>query len=73
MLLRPGIDPIEFAHYNALVSIAELAEHVRELHGAKDRAGADRALERARDEARDLLAELEGLRDQVCAGERVRI
>lgn len=62
------LEPIEFAHYNALTSLAELAGHVRELHGAKDRDVADRELELARGEARDLLAELEGLHAQVVAG-----
>jgi len=57
----PNVDQIEFAHYNALVSLGELAAHVRALHVAKTREDADRELERARGEVRDLLAELEGL------------
>lgn len=59
------IEPIEFAHYNALTSLEVLSGFVSDLHVAHSRDDADRALERARDEVRDLLAELEGLHSVV--------
>lgn len=56
------LEPVEFAHYNVLTSLQVLVTHVDALHTAKDSQASDEALTKARDEIRDLLAELDGLR-----------